>query len=68
MVAVVGADNKVSIRQVTPGERVGSGWVVEGNLKAGENVVAEGLQKLREGEVVAPQPYITEPAAPSFSR
>ncbi len=68
MVAVVGADNKVSIRQVTPGERVGSGWVVDGNLNANESIVAEGIQKLRDGEVVAPQPYVAEKAAPSFSR
>jgi len=68
MVAAVGSDNKVSIRQVTPGERIGSGWVVEGNLKGGESIVAEGLQKLREGEVVAPQPFVATPAAPSFSR
>lgn len=68
MVAVVGTDNKVSIRQVTPGERTGSSWVVEGDLKAGESIVAEGLQKLREGQVVMPQPYVAEKAAPSFSR
>ena len=68
MVAVVGTDNKVSIRQVTPGERVGSEWVVTGNLKANESIVAEGLQKLRDGEVVTPQPYVAEKAAPSFSR
>ncbi len=68
MVAVVGTDNKVSIRQATPGERIGSSWVVEGNLKAGESIVAEGLQKLREGQVVMPQPYVAEKAAPSFSR
>jgi membrane fusion protein (multidrug efflux system) len=68
MVAVVGTDNKVSIRQINTGERVGSDCVVEGDLKAGESIVAEGLQKLRDGEVVAPQPYVAEKAAPSFSR
>lgn len=68
MVAVVGTDNKVSIRQVTLGERIGSSWVVGGNLKAGETVVAEGLQKLREGQVVTPQPYVATPSAASFSR
>ena len=68
MVAAVGTDNKVSIRQVTPGERIESSWVVQGDLKAGESIVAEGLQKLREGETVTPQPYVPTPAAPSFSR
>jgi RND family efflux transporter MFP subunit len=40
-VAVVGLDNKVSIRSVNVGERVGTGWIVEKGLKPGERVVAE---------------------------
>lgn len=68
MVAVVGTDNKVSIRQVTPGERIGSDWVVTGDLKPNESVVAEGLQKLRDGEVVSPKPYVAQQSTPSFSR
>lgn len=68
MVAVVGTDNKVSIRQVTPGERIGSDWVVTGDLKANESVVAEGLQKLRDGEMVSPKPYEAQQSASSFSR
>ncbi len=67
LVAVVDADNKVSIRPVTPGERVGSAWVVKGDLKAGDRVVAEGIQKVRDGVAVnpvAPQPGTTN-AAPS---
>ncbi len=46
-VAVVGADNKVSIRSVKVGERVGNLWIVTEGLKAGERVVVEGLQKVR---------------------
>src|SRR5215510_2657194 len=41
-VAVVGADNKVSIRPVKVGDRSGSMWVIEDGLKPGERVVAEG--------------------------
>ena len=48
LIAVVGADNKVSIRPVTAGERSGEQWVITGTLKAGDRVVAEGIQKVRE--------------------
>jgi multidrug efflux pump subunit AcrA (membrane-fusion protein) len=51
-VAVVGDDNKVSIRSVRTGERVGSMWIVEDGLKPGERVVVEGVQKVREGVTV----------------
>ncbi|HWH70937.1 MAG TPA: efflux RND transporter periplasmic adaptor subunit [Candidatus Sulfotelmatobacter sp.] len=56
LIAVVGPDNKVNIRPVTAGERVGADWVIEGNLKAGDRVVAEGIQKVRDGTVVNPVP------------
>jgi RND family efflux transporter MFP subunit len=51
-VAVVDSANKVSIRQVTVGDRVGSLWIVTDGLKAGERVVVEGLLKIRDGAVV----------------
>lgn len=57
LVAVVGADNKISIRPVATGERVGSQWVISGKVRAGERVVAEGIQKVREGAVVKPVPF-----------
>src|SRR6266849_1304253 len=53
-VAVVGSDNKVSIRPVTMGERVGKLWIVTEGLKAGERVVVEGLMKVRDGALVKP--------------
>jgi RND family efflux transporter MFP subunit len=52
--AVVGADNKAEIRSVKVGERVCSLWVVEDGLKPGERVVVEGLQKVRDNELVKP--------------
>ena len=55
MVAVVGADNKVDIRRVKPSEKVGSLWVIDEGLKPGEKVIAEGIQKVRQGMVVAPK-------------
>jgi RND family efflux transporter MFP subunit len=53
-VAVVGSDNKVSIRPVTVGERVGRLWIVTEGLKAGESVIVEGLMKVRDGAAVKP--------------
>jgi membrane fusion protein (multidrug efflux system) len=58
-VAVVGNDNKVSIRPVTVGERVGNQWIISGNVKPGEHVIVEGLQKVREGGLVNPKPANT---------
>jgi len=67
LVAVVGADNKVSIRPVTTGERVGPDWVISGDVKAGDRVVAEGVQKVRDGAVVNPVPFVEKPAVASSS-
>jgi membrane fusion protein (multidrug efflux system) len=57
-VAVVDHANKVSIRSVTLGGRVGSLWIVAEGLKAGERVVAEGVQKARAGIEVSPKPFV----------
>jgi len=51
-VAVVTSDDKVSIRLVTVGDQVGKQWIVTTGLKAGERVVVEGLQKIRDGSPV----------------
>jgi membrane fusion protein, multidrug efflux system len=67
LIAVVGADNKISIRPVTAGERVGEEWVIAGNIKAGDRVVAEGIQKVREGVVVNPVPFVEQNAAAATS-
>ena len=57
LVAVVGPDKKVTIQSVTLGQQVGPLCVVTGKLKAGQQVVAEGVQKVREGMEVNPRPY-----------
>jgi membrane fusion protein (multidrug efflux system) len=51
-VAVVDGENKVSLRPVTVGDRVGKLWIVTDGLKAGERVIVEGLLKVRDGAVV----------------
>jgi RND family efflux transporter MFP subunit len=61
-VAVVGDDNKVDIRPIKVADRVGAMWVVEDGLKPGENVIAEGTQKVRPGQQVKPKPFVS-PAA-----
>jgi RND family efflux transporter MFP subunit len=70
-VAVVTDDNRAQIRPVQVGERVGDLWIVESGVKAGERVVAEGVQKVRDGAPVRPvaaeppaQPAPAQPASP----
>jgi membrane fusion protein (multidrug efflux system) len=63
-VAVVGADNRTDIRPVKAGDRVGSLWVIDEGLRLGERVVAEGAQKVRQGQPVNPKPFdLTSTAA-----
>ena len=59
-VAVVDKENKVSIRPVKVGDTSGSEWVIAEGLKAGERVVAEGVQKVRPGMVVSPKPFVAQ--------
>jgi len=56
-VVVVDANNQASIRPVKTGERVGQMWVITDGLKAGEQVIAEGMQKAKEGATVRPKPF-----------
>jgi membrane fusion protein (multidrug efflux system) len=65
LVAVVSPENKVSIKPVKTGARFGQLWVIEQGLQAGEKVVAEGTQKVREGIVVSPKPFSAEAPAGS---
>ncbi len=55
-VAVVGSDNKVSIRPVKAGEKVGTMWVINEGLKPGERVIVEGVGKVKDGTTVVPKP------------
>lgn len=59
-VAVVGPDNKVSIRPVKLGEKSGAQWIVEEGLKAGDSIVAEGTLKVRPGMTVSPKPFVAD--------
>lgn len=52
---VIGEDNKATQRAVQVGETLGANLLIREGLKAGERIVVEGLQKVREGAVVQPQ-------------
>lgn len=64
MVAVVDVGHKVDIRPVQVGPRINSDWVIDQGLKPGEQVVVEGIQKVRAGMVVTPKPF-TPDATPT---
>ena len=53
-VVVVQRDNKASIRPVKTGERVGQMWVISQGVNPGEQVISEGMQKVKEGMTVRP--------------
>lgn len=53
-VLVVDDQNKVAMRIVQLGRRINAMWVVESGLEAGEKVIIEGLQKVRQGAEVKP--------------
>ena len=55
-VMVVGADNKTAYREVTLGAQVEGLRVVTSGLKAEERIVVNGLQRVRAGTLVKPQP------------
>ncbi|GAA5786514.1 MexX family efflux pump subunit [Chitiniphilus shinanonensis] len=63
-VYVVAADKKVAIRPVKTGGFSGQDWIVTNGLKAGEQVIVDGLQKVGPGAPVTPVEEGAAPAAP----
>ena len=55
-VMVVGSDNKAAYREVTLGAPVNGLRIVASGLQPGERVVVNGLQRIRPGALLAPQP------------
>jgi RND family efflux transporter MFP subunit len=53
--AVVGSDNKVSIRPVKVGPTIGKMLIIQDGVRPQERVVVEGLQKVKDGSVVTPR-------------
>jgi membrane fusion protein, multidrug efflux system len=56
-VGVVSADNKVTIKTVTLGPQLADVWLVESGLQPGENVIVDGLQRVKTGMTVVPTPF-----------
>jgi membrane fusion protein (multidrug efflux system) len=54
-IAVVGTGNVAEVRPVKLGARVGSNWIVEEGVHAGEQVVIEGFSRVKDGQPVTPQ-------------
>lgn len=54
-VFVVDGKNKVTMRAFRPGQRVAQFYIVEQGLKPGEKMVYEGMQSIRQGDIIAPR-------------
>jgi len=63
-VAVVGPGDKVEIRPVQTGDRIGSLWIIEKGLNPGDRVIVEGVQKVKPDMIVNPKPA-AETATPT---
>lgn len=61
-VYVVGAEEKVELRNVSAGRAIGDRWVIDQGLKTGERVVVEGFQTLSAGATVDAKPWRTSEA------
>jgi membrane fusion protein (multidrug efflux system) len=56
-VAVVSDSAVVTIKNIDLGPQIGDMWVVESGLQAGDKVVVDGLQRIKNGMTVAPSPF-----------
>ncbi len=61
-VLVLGPGNKINQVNVTLGDQIEQNYVVKSGLVAGQKVVVDGIQKVKDGEVVSPT---EEAAAPN---
>jgi RND family efflux transporter MFP subunit len=71
MVVVIGSDQKARFRPVKMGERVGPNWIVSEGLQPGEQVVAEGIDRIQQVAAAMPDlakngiPVSAKPYAPA---
>lgn len=63
MVMVVNEKGIVETRSVTTPSSYGDKWIIGSGLKAGDNVIVEGLQKARVGAKVMAMPWGEKPTA-----
>ena len=64
-VYVVDKDDKVEARKVVVDQPYQDQWVITSGLDQGERVIVAGLQKVRPGQVVDPQPAKAPDSTPS---
>jgi RND family efflux transporter MFP subunit len=64
-VAVVGADNKVTMHTVTMGKQVGDLRIITDGLAPGDRIITEGVQKVSDGMEVTPRMKPAPAAAPA---
>ena len=65
-VMIVDKEGKVAAQPVTVGQAIGDQWIVTGGLKGGEQVIVEGLQKVKPGAVAKAVPFgAAAPASPA---
>lgn len=62
-VTIVDAAGKAAIRPVKTGAMSGNDWIITEGLKGGEQVIVNGLQKIRPGAPVKPVPWNQAAAA-----
>jgi len=54
LVWIVGKDNKAEQRKITLGDAIDNRWLVTSGLKAGDQVIVDGLQGLSAGMTIEP--------------
>jgi membrane fusion protein, multidrug efflux system len=57
---VVGAEDKIEVREVQATSWKGSDWLIEEGLQPGERVVVEGFHRIQPGMQVNPEPFKNE--------
>lgn len=68
-VYVVTPENTIEQRNVTANRVIGNNWLIESGLKAGEQVVIDGIGKVRIGaKVTIAQPAAAAPAAQATAK
>ncbi|MBL8588851.1 MAG: efflux RND transporter periplasmic adaptor subunit, partial [Methylobacteriaceae bacterium] len=54
---VIGAGDRIEARRLEVGRAVGTDWIVEKGLAAGDRLVMDGFHRIRPGAVVRPVPF-----------
>lgn len=65
---LVGADDKVVLREVVASRVVNDQWLVDKGLAAGDRLIVEGTDKVKPGQTVKPVPVGSGPEAPRLGK